>query len=581
MPVFHFSPRENRAHEINWFEWGKKAFEEAQKHDKPILLAISGTWCHWCHVMDETSYSDPEVINFINEHFVPIRVDTDQRPDINERYNMGGWPTTAFLTPQGEPITGGTYIPPQQMKSLLKQINRLYHEKKEQLKEKAHYLNLINSATINDPGKLKKEIYTDIVSSLKNAFDEEYAGFGTEPKFPMADALELAAHQWLNQYDEKCGKIFLKTLDAMLLGGIYDPVEGGFFRYSTTRDWSIPHYEKMLEDNSRLLKILALAYYHTQNETYLNAVREILNWLENTMFIPDLGCWAGSQNADENYYSLSLKERKKTTPPRTDKNIYTNWNAMLADALFYFSKVAEDEKWEKKALETLLSLEKLNYDPQRGCAHYFDGFTAQVYGLLMDQVMMGRGFTTAYQHLGNKEFLHKAENLAQFCIRKLQSPEGGFYDRMPNPDELGMLSAPLIDIQQNAFAARWLLELEALTGNDLYGKAAVAALEAFGGFYREYGIAASEYALAVYTALNPWIKIEITGSIHDNAYQKLWASALKSYVPNKVVNPLGSKDRAEGNKEARAYVCRGAQCHRPATSASDLNMLIKRLATEK
>lgn len=168
--------------------------------------------------------------------------------------------------------------------------------------------------------------------------------------------------------------------------------------------------------------------------------------------------------------------------------------------------------------------------------------------------MMGQAFTTAYQHLGNKKFLKKAEILAQLCIQKLQSPEGGFYDSIPNSDELGMLSAPLIDLQQNAYAAKWLLELEALTGNNRYGKAAVAALEAFGGFYREYGITASEYALAVYTAINPWIKIEITGSIDDDAFQNLWAAAIKPYVPNKAVNPLGTNNSEEKKKPGHTYV---------------------------
>lgn len=112
---FHFSPRPNRAHEVRWRPWGDEAFAEAKAQDRPILLSLSAVWCHWCHVMDETSYSDPGVISYVNQHFVPVRVDNDQRPDINARYNLGGWPTTAFLTPDGELMTGGTYIPPEAM----------------------------------------------------------------------------------------------------------------------------------------------------------------------------------------------------------------------------------------------------------------------------------------------------------------------------------------------------------------------------------------------------------------------------------------------------------------------------------
>ena len=133
---FHFSPRANRAHEIGWRAWSDDAFADAQRADKPILLGISAVWCHWCHVMDETSYSDDDVIRLINERFVPIRVDNDQRPDVNLRYNMGGWPTTAFLTPDGEIIHGGTYVPPEQMRSYVVQVADVWRDKREELAQR-------------------------------------------------------------------------------------------------------------------------------------------------------------------------------------------------------------------------------------------------------------------------------------------------------------------------------------------------------------------------------------------------------------------------------------------------------------
>ena len=136
MPNFHFSPRPNRAHEINWHEWNPNAFEEAKQQDKPILLGISAVWCHWCHVMDETTYSDPKIIQLANERFVPIRVDNDARPDVNRRYNLGGWPTTAFLSPEGEVLTGGTYVPPAQMKNYLTQVSEAYQNSKPEIMQK-------------------------------------------------------------------------------------------------------------------------------------------------------------------------------------------------------------------------------------------------------------------------------------------------------------------------------------------------------------------------------------------------------------------------------------------------------------
>ena len=141
MPDFHFSPRPNRAHEIAWREWSDSAFAEAREQDKPILLGISAVWCHWCHVMDETSYSDPVVIQLVNERFIPIRVDNDQRPDVNRRYNLGGWPTTAFLTPDGELLTCGTYVPPEQMRAYLIQVSEAYRQAKPDILQKIAVVN--------------------------------------------------------------------------------------------------------------------------------------------------------------------------------------------------------------------------------------------------------------------------------------------------------------------------------------------------------------------------------------------------------------------------------------------------------
>src|SRR3990172_225563 len=148
---FHFSPRPNRANEIRWRQWGEDAFREAKESGKPILLSLSAVWCHWCHVMDETSYSNEGVIKYINEHYVPVRVDNDQRPDINARYNMGGWPTTAFLTPEGEVLAGGTYVPPEQMLELLPKVSVHYMSNRDELTQKAAELRQRRSAVVAPP----------------------------------------------------------------------------------------------------------------------------------------------------------------------------------------------------------------------------------------------------------------------------------------------------------------------------------------------------------------------------------------------------------------------------------------------
>ena len=159
-PHFRFSPRPNRAREIHWQEWGPHAFEETRSLDKPILLSLSAVWCHWCHVMDETTYSDEAVIQYINDRFVPVRVDNDQRPDINLRYNMGGWPTTAFLTPDGDILTGATYLPPERMRELLPQLASYYQGNRAQIQERIQEIDQQRRAGAGiQPGALNEKIF--------------------------------------------------------------------------------------------------------------------------------------------------------------------------------------------------------------------------------------------------------------------------------------------------------------------------------------------------------------------------------------------------------------------------------------
>ena len=227
--TFHFSPRPNRAAEIAWREWGPDAFEQAQREDRPLLLGISAVWCHWCHVMDETSYSDPAVIQLINERFVPVRVDNDQRPDINARYNMGGWPTTAFLTPSGEVMAGMTYVPPDQMRDALQQVSTYYKDNKQSIEQKIAEI-IANRATAaasgdgsDDGDGLSDQIMRDALHATSDAYDPVYGGFGAEPKFPHTEAIDLLLHAYLRDGDRDALHMARKTLEHMYELGVTDP----------------------------------------------------------------------------------------------------------------------------------------------------------------------------------------------------------------------------------------------------------------------------------------------------------------------------------------------------------------------
>ena len=199
MSEFRFSPRANRANEIAWQPWGRDAFDRATREDKPILLAISAVWCHWCHVMDETTYSDAGVIETINRRFVPVRVDNDHRPDVNARYNMGGWPTTAFLAPDGTTLTGATYLPPQQMRRALEEVADFFREHKHEIAERIVKATEARGSVAAAPPEdidLDAAPIARLLEDLRASFDHEYGGFGNEPKFPQPEVHEFLIDEW-------------------------------------------------------------------------------------------------------------------------------------------------------------------------------------------------------------------------------------------------------------------------------------------------------------------------------------------------------------------------------------------------
>ncbi|HUZ49206.1 MAG TPA: DUF255 domain-containing protein, partial [Candidatus Dormibacteraeota bacterium] len=321
---FHFSPRANRASEIAWMPWGEEAFARAQREQKAVLLSISAVWCHWCHVMDETSYSDPEIIAAINRDFVPVRIDNDERPDINARYNMGGWPTTVFLAADGTTITGATYLAPPQMHRALAEIARFYREQREDIAARAAELrSRSGSYEASAVADLNQSMVAHVVDDIAAGYDAEYGGFGEAPKFPQPEMLELLLAQWRYTGEHRLYEMVARTLREMSRGGMYDHVEGGFFRYSTTRDWSVPHFEKMAEDHGGLLRVLAQLMLWAPTDDIRITLKSALGYVRTVLLDPSTHLFAGSQDADEEYFSLPIDERRKRTAPFVDRRAYT------------------------------------------------------------------------------------------------------------------------------------------------------------------------------------------------------------------------------------------------------------------
>jgi uncharacterized protein YyaL (SSP411 family) len=298
---------------IHWYPWSDDAFAVARSADRPVLLDIGAVWCHWCHVMDGESYENPELARFLNEHFVCIKVDRDERPDVDARYQravqaltrQGGWPLTAFLTPTGEVFYGGTYFPPDGahgrpgFRTVLESVLEAYRSRREQVQSQAEAVRRVVRDDLDEaaPGEPALKALDDAVTQMARAFDPVNGGFGRAPKFPHPGAMTLLLHRWSDRPGEPARTILDHTLHGMARGGVYDQLGGGFHRYSVDAEWIVPHFEKMSYDNSELLKAYLDAYALFGTEEYAAAARGIVRWVREVMADPE-GGYAASQDAD-------------------------------------------------------------------------------------------------------------------------------------------------------------------------------------------------------------------------------------------------------------------------------------------
>ena len=566
---------------IHWMDWTDEAFERAKNENKPVLLDISAVWCHWCHRLDHDTYSVPEVAEYIESNFIPIRVDTDKRPDINRRYNMGGWPTTAFLTPDGRVIGGGTYMPPEQMRQVLRDVKSFWEKSQG---KPAPELEMPEPESI-PIGQLSPLIVDEILGEVANNFDPIYGGFGSQPKFPNTEAHELA----LLKYHYSGNREFLRfaavTLQNVGRSGTYDKEMGGFFRYSTLRDWSVPHFEKMCEDNAKWLTLYLHAYQVTGEPFYADIARGIIGYVNTWLSDQENGGFYGSQDADEEYYKLSKAERAKAKPPFIDKHIYTNWNAMMASAYLEASFTLGEMPTREFGLKSLERLLKLNHKPSEGMYHYHDG-RPHLQNQLADQVQTAKALCSAYECTGDRKFLELAEELIKIAGRKLYDAEhGGFFDTIVDHNAPGFLSKPAKPLEENSTAALVLTKLFHLTGKEIYRKQAEETLKRFVEIYPQFGFMAAEYAIAVDTFLNEPTTVRILGSSEKPGTKGLLTEAHRVYEPRKIIQVLDPKKDSEtiaalgfpNAKQPTAYVCVGTVCTAPIIEPKQIGLEVGRM----
>jgi uncharacterized protein len=325
--------RSARHQPVEWHPWSEAAFARAQAEDKPVLLDIGAVWCHWCHVMDRESYEDPELAALINRLFVPVKVDRDERPDVDARYQaavsaisgQGGWPLTAFLTPDGRPYFGGTYFPRDDRYGrpgfgrVLSTMAQVWRDRRDEALESA--ASVMGAIEHNEGFSGRGEeptlaLVDKIAGSALAQFDRRNGGFGSQPKFPHPSALDLLLHLAVNRGNAQAGEAFTFTLEKMARGGVYDQLAGGFHRYSVDEHWGVPHFEKMLYDNTELLRNYVHGFQSFVRPDFERIAREIVAWLDSTMTDRARGGFYASQDADitldddGDYFTWTLAEAR-------------------------------------------------------------------------------------------------------------------------------------------------------------------------------------------------------------------------------------------------------------------------------
>ena len=452
---------------IKWLPWSADAFARAAGEGKPVLLSITAAWCQACHEMDRTTYADPEVAALVRDRFVAVRVDTDRRPDINERYNLGGWPTTAFLTPEGEVIAGGTFVAADRMAGILNRVASVSRTLT------ADHANHANQRATEGTEYTEDVDLSGLVESIFSAFDEEHGGFGVEPKFPHTAPLHLAMALFRDTGDERWRVIVERTLDAMADGGLWDAHGGGFYRYATRRDWQLPHTEKLLETNAELLRAYAEASLVFGRQVDRDRCAAIAGFI------------TGVLRAEPGGYRGSA----------ADGMLYMDGNAKAAGALVGAATVLDDSALAREALASFERVVLLCYKPSAGLAHYSDG-VARVRGLLADQVYTAGALLDAHDVSGLEPYKMMAEELTRVAVRELwDEAGGGFFDRAASETDIGLLRTRRKPFVVNAEAASMLARLERTTGAPEFHARAEGALRAAASQLAGQGPLAAHYVL--------------------------------------------------------------------------------------
>ncbi len=615
---------------VNWYAWGKEAFEKAKEEDKPILLSIGYSTCHWCHVMAHESFEDEKTAKILNENFVCIKVDREERPDIDAVYmkvcqamtGSGGWPLTVFMTPEQKPFFAGTYFPKNNrygqigLTELSQKIAYLWENDRENLLKSSDEIVAAITSQNSKTSEPNEKLFEKAYKIFRMSFDEKYGGFGPPPKFPTPHNL-----LFLMKYGDT--EMYKITLNAMAKGGIFDQIGGGFSRYSTDRMWLIPHFEKMLYDNALLIIAYSEGYKLTKNEFYYDTAKRTAEYILRELRSPEGGCFCG-QDADSNgveggYYTFKPEEIKKvlgekdgsdfcnnynitddrgipnligkeyTFPDReqlrklyeyrknrtslhVDDKILLSWNAWTIIAFLKSGYIDE-------SVEIYKFIEKnMTDENNRLYVRYRDG-EAKNDGQLDDYAVYSLALVTLYKYTLDVNFLEQALFRAKQMLEFFEDKNGGFFltpyfseQLIDRPKETYDGAIP----SGNSVAAAVLETLAQLTGETFFRNAADRQMKFVAGQAEDYPAGYCFSLLAIYKALYPEKELIVCGEeipeeldkIKTENFNILFKSSKNADTLSKCA-PF-TKDYPVSEHGIRAYLCENGACKKSDTNLKSL-----------
>ncbi len=550
---------------VEWREWGEAAFEEAASTDRPVLLSLSATWCDHCHEMDAETYAEPRIAANINDSFVPVRVDVDRHPRVRDRYNMGGFPSTVFCAPDGGVLTGAGYLGPDGMRQVLDSVRTMWETKGSGAARIPRPLREDNPPA----GELTREIESAMLGQLTETYDAVAGGWGTEPKFPLPDALEFAL--------KRDREMALRSFDAVG-ANLLDEYDGGFYRFGTDRDWSGLQHEKLLDSNGALVRAFANAYLHTGSDEYRIPVERTIEYLTTTLWNDTADAFANSQApGDPDAHGLDATDRAIADEPSVDEGVFAGSNALAIEGLLTYYAYTDDDRarrYAERALSTLRT--ELLRDGvavhERGAV----GADEEPTCLLANQARVLAALTTAASTIGtdvladdradtNATLLADARAVADVTIEQLHD-DGSFLDGPATG--AGLCDRPLRPLDSNVAIADGLLELAVLADDDRYRQYARETLESFAGASDRFGVQIAQYGTAVARLLDGPLVIRVA----DEPGCDLHRAGLRLADHEKIVVPNATDIDA-----GTARVERGEHRSPPAETPEQLSERVQNL----